>query len=362
MIRALLNSCFGHAFVLFLVILPAIGCGTSTAPVPLIKGFEWRLQHGGTTAGLRGLCAVSSEIAWFSGAEGTVGRTVNGGSTWELVKVPGAENVDFRDIEAFDDQTAVIMGVASPAKFYKTADGGETWQLVYHNATKEVFFNSMGFWDRMNGIAVSDPVGGRFLLIRTNDGGDTWTEIPFDNRPAAIPGEAQFAASGTCLRVQGASDVRFVTGGAAARLFYSADRGDHWRVIETPIISGTSSEGIYSVAFRDKECGIVTGGDFQKVEQKTRLAAITHDGGKIWTNISESQLGGLRECATFFASPYQCSILVIGPSGAEFSVDCGASWTAAPIKDIHSISLCPGGTTGWGVGADGKIVRFTAIF
>jgi photosystem II stability/assembly factor-like uncharacterized protein len=362
MIHRLSNRFYGLAFVLFLVIFTAPGCDTPDEVVPLIRGFDWQLQNSGTTESLRGVCAVSDTIAWCSGAGGTVSRTVDGGATWHVINVPEAGDVDFRDIEAFDENTAVIMGVASPAKFFKTEDGGRTWTLVYLNETKAVFFNSMDFWDRMNGIAVSDPVEGRFLLARTTDGGNSWSPIPPEQCPEAISGEAQFAASGTCLRVQGDNDVRFVTGGAAARLFFSSDKGDHWRVMDTPIIKGESSTGIYSVAFQGPDCGIVTGGDYKIEDQRTKVAALTHDGGKTWSLIPESQIGGLRECAVFFPLPRPDTILVIGPSGAEFSIDGGDNWTATPIKNIHSVSLSPSGAIGWGVGVDGKIVRFTTTF
>lgn len=356
------NGWLSLVFVLISVIFWVTGCGKADVPAPLIKGFEWHLQDGGTGASLRGVCVVSDKAAWFSGTEGTVGRTIDGGATWTLLHIPAADAIDFRDIEAFDQNTALVMGVASPAKFYKTVDGGKTWRLVYDNHRDDVFFNAMDFWDRTNGIAVSDPVDGRFLLIRTADGGDTWQEIPFEHRPAAIPGEAQFAASGTCLRVQGTHDVRFVTGGAAARLFYSTDRGDHWRVMETPIIKGLSSSGIYSVAFSGPDRGIVTGGDYKTTDQRTGGAAITHDSGKSWIPVPEKWIGGLRECALLFPPPYENTILVIGPTGAEFSVDDGATWTATNITDIHSVDLVPSGTGGWGVGADGKVVRFTVNF
>ena len=315
MMDRLSNRLYGLAFVLFLVIFTASGCNKPDEVAPLIRGIDWQPQNSGTTESLRGVCAVSDTIAWFSGAGGTVGRTVDGGSTWRKIEVPEAEDVDFRDIEAFDENTAVIMGVASPAKFFKTEDGGKTWRLVYLNESKGVFFNSMGFWDRMNGIAVSDPVEGRFVLARTTDGGDSWSRIPTEQCPEAISGEAQFAASGTCLRVQGQREVRFVTGGAAARLFVSSDRGDHWRVMDTPIIKGKPSTGIYSVAFQGPDRGIVTGGDYKIEDQRTNVAALTHDGGKTWNLISESQIGGLRECESRGPAPRPC-----GPGG-ECSAD-----------------------------------------
>ena len=145
----------------------------------------------------RGLCAVNSEAAWASGSGGTFARTIDGGKTWQSGKIAGAEKIDFRDVAAFDEKTAVVFGIASPAKFYKTTDGGKNWKLVYENDNNDVFFSAASFCDNKNGIALSDPVGGKFLILQTLDGGENWKQMEnlpgvpcslvFDTVPDPLP-------------------------------------------------------------------------------------------------------------------------------------------------------------------------------
>ena len=80
--------------------------------------------------------------------------------------------------------------------------------------------------------------------------------------PAALDGEGAFAASNSCIAVNGKEDVWFATGGSAARVFHSSDSGATWGVTETPIMHGAASEGIFSIAFRDPLHGVIAGGDY----------------------------------------------------------------------------------------------------
>ena len=165
----------------------------------------------GNGISLRGLSVVNDNVIWVSGNKGTVGRSNNSGKTWKWMTVTGFEKTDFRDIEAFDGATAVIMAVAEPAYILKTTDGGETWKVVYENKTKGMFLDAMEFWNEQAGIVVGDPIDGRFFVTRTFDGGNTWQDIPFTNRPVADSGEACFAASGTNIRAFDRDKAVFVS-------------------------------------------------------------------------------------------------------------------------------------------------------
>ena len=140
----------------------------------------------GVSASFRGLSVVNNSVVWVSGTGGTVLRTIDNGENWKNVSVPEMENTDFRDIHGFNKNIAIVMGIDSPARFFKTIDGGKSWDLVHFDDREEVFFDGMSFWNKRNGIAFSDPVNGRHLLIRTTDGGDTWEEIPADGIPEKL--------------------------------------------------------------------------------------------------------------------------------------------------------------------------------
>src|SRR5262249_30613636 len=161
--------------------------------------------------------------------------------------------------------TAVIMSSGNAedaqARIYRTGDGGESWKLVYEQKTRGVFFDAIAFWDRQHGIVVSDPVDGHFALFTTDDGGASWSDVPSAGMPPALPKEGAFAASNSCLTVEGESNVWFVTGGASvARVFRSTDRGKTWKVAETAMHPANASTGLFSVAFRDARNGVAVGG------------------------------------------------------------------------------------------------------
>ncbi|MCP5120060.1 MAG: hypothetical protein GY953_55395, partial [bacterium] len=231
---------------------------------------------------------MSDRIAWASGSDGTFLRTTDGGATWQASSVPDATANEFRDIEAVDADTALLLAAGAPAKIYKTTDGGLTWTEKYSNDTPGVFFNSMAFWDSQTGVAFSDPVEGSFLIIRTTNGGDSWEAVPPSDIPPPLDGEAGFAASGTMVAVQGEANAWMGTGGVTARILRSTDRGRTWNIAETPMRSGAASMGIFSVAFVDALHGIVVGGDYREDETREANAAITVDGGENWRLVESS--------------------------------------------------------------------------
>jgi photosystem II stability/assembly factor-like uncharacterized protein len=244
-----------------------------------------------TTEALRGVSAVSRQIAWASGTHGTYLRTTDG-RTWIPAQVPGAESLDFRAVVAFSADEAFLMsaGPGEQSRIYHTADRGRHWQLQFTNPNPKGFFDSMAFWDPTHGIVLGDPIPDetskesgklKFELLMTNDG-QTWTQIPPSQLPPAIEGEGAFAASNTCLAILD-PNIWFATGGRAARVFHSPDRGRTWQVFDTPILHGPDSAGIFSIAFRDPLHGVIAGGDYKHPDQDGPNLAFTNDSGKTWT-------------------------------------------------------------------------------
>jgi photosystem II stability/assembly factor-like uncharacterized protein len=324
------------------------------APVP-----AWEIQDSGTQAGLRGISAVDENVAWAGGSQGTVLRTVDGGRTWQLRPVPGMDRTDFRDIEAFSADTAVIMGIGRPAKIFRTSDGGATWTETFSNDAAGIFLDAIAFVDEHKGWGLGDPMDGRFYLISTTDGGRTWQELPPDRRPAAQNGESAFAASGTCLAVSGAGDFRFCTGGTVSRIFHTADAGKTWSVSPSGLLSGEASFGAFGIAFLDAGIGLVVGGDYKNEPASARNAAVTADGGKTWRTVEAKPPAGFRECAVFVPGTSPVLALPVGPSGSDYSLDAGRTWSPVPgPAGFHSLSITRSGRRGWAVGKGGLIARF----
>jgi photosystem II stability/assembly factor-like uncharacterized protein len=247
-------------------------------------------QKSNTTENLRGVSSLPNRIAWASGTHGTYLRTTDGGGTWQAAQVPGAEALDFRDVKAFSADLAYLLsaGPGEQSRIYKTSDAGKTWALQFTNKDPKGFFDCMAFWDRDHAIVVGDPVADKsgkliFELIATEDGGKNWKALSSNALPPAIEGEGAFAASGTCIAVQGKSNVWFATGGKVARVFRSTNKGKTWSVAETPIAHGPASAGIFSIAFRDPKHGVIAGGDYMHPGQDGPNLAFTNDGGRTWT-------------------------------------------------------------------------------
>lgn len=313
--------------------------------------YAQKAQNSKTDVSLRGISAVSSKVAWASGAKGTVLRTIDGGETWETLAIVGADSLDFRDIQAFDQNTAFVLSIepGDQSRIYKTADGGKIWQRQFTNSDPKAFYDCFAFWDSTHGIAISDSVDGKFPLVATSDG-MTWNPVAVKNMPAALPSEGAFAASGTCIATFGKNDVWFGTGGPAARVFHSADRGKNWTVVETPIIHGAASQGIFSLAFWTAKDGVAVGGDYKEPKKGESVATVTHDGGKTWT-LASKQPHGYRSAVAISASH---TLAAVGTSGADVSQDGGNSWTPMFKEDLNALALI--GNSGWAVGPGGKIV------
>ena len=325
---------------------------------------SWTPQTSGTTERLRGVSAVSENVAWASGNRGTVVRTTDGGASWALAGIPGAEALDFRDIEAIDADTVYVLsiGPGDKSRIYKTADGGRTWALLFTNADPNAFYDAIAFWDAKSGLAVGDPVDGRFTVVRTTDGGRTWTRVPPANVPEAIAGEGAFAASGTCLVVDGKKNAWFGTGGAArARVFRSTDQGLTWQVADTPVIAGNASSGIFSLAFSDARHGLAVGGDYRKERESGDNLAQTVDGGRTWCFVGSTRLRGFRSAVAFVPGSKGQGVFAIGPGGADYSRDGGATWTPTIDGGFHAFSIVGGRNAAWGVGEKGRIARLTGL-
>ena len=324
------------------------------ATVPSRVRAQWTPGTSGTENELRGLSVVSPRVAWASGQRGSVVRTLDGGATWMHDTVRGAGKLDLRSIAATSARVAHALSIADSGRVFRTTDGGRTWSERYLGLRKGSFFDAIRFWDAKHGIAVSDPVDGKFLIITTSDGGETWQEMPPDGMPAALPDEGAFAASGSALAVFGARDVWFATGGASvARVFHSKDRGRTWTVSDTPIRAGTPPEGIFSVAFRDSRNGVITGGDYTKPALGGRNFAHTADGGRSWTLLdSTASPQGFRSAVAYVGGR---RLIAVGLNGTDVSRDGGMTWVRVDSVAYNAVQAS--GSTAFAAGPRGRVAH-----
>jgi len=325
---------------------------TSAAFTTKGKSYDWTLTPTGSAARLRGLSVVNDKVVWASGSLGTVLRTIDGGKTWQSVGPPGTSNLQFRDIEAFDKDNAVILsiGEGTDSRIYVTSDGGAHWTQTFTNTEPTAFYDCMTFFDRHRGLALSDPPSGKFRLIATKDGGMSWQVVPEAGMPPALPGEFAFAASGQCIVSQHGHRAWIGSGGGAqARVFRSDDGGLTWQVSATPIRSGPSA-GIFALAFHDKKRGIAVGGDFLTPTASPNALAVTSDGGKTW-HLAASPPNQYRSGAAWLGGH---TAIAVGPSGSDFSTDWGETWQRFDDGSFDTVD-CAGGEHCWASGEQGRV-------
>lgn len=315
---------------------------------------RWTLQTSGVTARLRGVSAVNERVAWASGSGSTVLRTTDGGTVWQKLNVT-ADALDFRDIDAIDDQTAYVLSIGNgPAsRIYKTTDAGATWTLQFKNEDPKAFLDAMSFWDANNGIVFGDSIDGQFYILLTANGGQTWSRVSTARLPTALLNEGAFAASGTNIAVFGKTHAWIGTGaGAKARVLRTTDHGRSWQVSDTPLAAGQSA-GIFSIAFRDEKHGIVVGGDYRKEAEAVDNLAVTNDGGVTWKLVKG--LSGYRSVVAYVPGKKTSALVAIGPSGGDYSLDDGQTWKPIEGRGFDTFSFVPRKNIGWGTGAEGAL-------
>jgi photosystem II stability/assembly factor-like uncharacterized protein len=319
---------------------------------------SWSLQASGIDTNLRGVSGASSLgvdgaeniTVWASGSNGVILISSDRGNSWKRLHVSGGESLDFRSMVAFDAKSAYVMssGEGDKSRIYETKDGGETWKLEFTGKNPSFFLDALACNSQC--YALSDPVDGKFVLLSDHNNG-TWSELPGDGMPAALPGEGAFAASGTALTVDNGRGLYFGTGGGkVARIFHSADHGNTWTVTDTPIASGNASSGIFSILSMPWAL-IAVGGDYKDQTRPYRAAAYSLDEGKTW-QLAAQQPGGYRSAV---AALYG-SALAVGPNGEDISDDFGVHWRHIGSLDLNAVFVLDI-YNAWAVGAKGTIAR-----
>jgi photosystem II stability/assembly factor-like uncharacterized protein len=305
---------------------------------------------------MRGLAVVNTNVVWASGSNGHIGKSVDGGKTWSWTQPKGYESLDFSDIEAFDQNRAIVVNAGSPAYVLATNDGGKTWKETYKNADTAIFLDGMDFWDEHNGIIFGDPINHQMQLLRTKDGGQTWQNISaLLKKPLAV-GEAGFAASGTSIKTLGKGKVWIATGGAVSKVYYSANYGETWKVYKCPIVQGESSTGVFSIDFFSEKQGLVVGGNYLKDKDNSNNVLYTTNGGKRWKRAG-LPVAGYRS-AVHFVTPNFC--IATGTSGTDVSADGGKTWKNISLMGFNAVQSFEQLVIL--VGAKGLIYKLNAYF
>src|SRR5438445_9629429 len=366
---------------LTLFLMPAFACAIRSAqevsPTHLHQP-TLTPQNSGTSNGLIAVSPVNPQVVWASGRACTFTVTTDGGQTWRAGVVPGAEALQFRDVQAFSASVAYLMSIGTsgnPTDFriYKNEDGGATWTIQFENQNPNAFYDGFAFWTPRRGIAHSDSVNGVFPDLRTTDG-TTWQDIS-SNMPPALPGEASFASSGTCVATQGGRNAWIATGGSTiARILATRDGGATLNAYDAPLVSSPSA-GAITVAFRDPWNGMVAGGDLASNDSAD--AATSNDGGRTWTLTNKPPVPGAIFCLSFVHGvghhdfeegdhDYDHAVVITAETAPNFDTgaaawtpDEGNTWFALPhVSGFWAVAFATP-KAGWFVGNGGQILKIS---
>lgn len=296
----------------------------------------------------RGLSAVSDSIVWVSGSKGTVGKSLDGGATWSWHIVPGYENRDFRDIEAFDDQRAVIIAIDSPAHILYTIDGGLNWELALEDNRKGMFLDAMYFENEAHGFVIGDAVEGDFYLAETKDGGRSWLDISGRvlQKPDSV--EAFFAASGTNI-IFHEKDLYAVSGGYKSFLHKNGDK------YPLPLLSGSSNTGANGMIVHDEKF-LIVGGDFTKPHDTTgNFVMASFSNNQFVTTQPVKAPSGYRSGIAHLENK---TLITVGMNGVDWSTDLGVHWHQISTTGYHTIKKAKHGKTVFLAGGNGRIAKF----
>jgi photosystem II stability/assembly factor-like uncharacterized protein len=321
---------------------------------------QWTYVPSGTTAELRGMSAVSERVVWASGARGTVVRSTDGGRTWEADSASDFGTLDLRSIHAFTDRRAIAASAGEAekglARMLATIDA-RSWRSVWTTSDKGAFLDAVGFWNGQSGIALSDPLDGAFLLLRTDDGGRGWRRIPAASLPPVLQGEAAFAASGTSIALAGTDQLWIGTGGGGrSRVMHSADAGRSWSVVDVPVHAEGVAAGIFSLSFLDARRGVAAGGDYTKPRLAATSVALTDDGGRTWRAAKAPPAAYLSGIA--FAGDAR-RLVAVGLAGTFVSRDGGDSWAQTDTVAMNSVRCA--GQRCFAAGPRGRVAFLDSI-
>lgn len=334
----------------------AAAASTVSAQAPTVSA-----QPFGVNTLLQAMHAVNDKVVWAAGNNGVVLRTADGGNSWTRLPAPGGDSLQYRDVHAVSETEAWVLSIGNgtASRIYHTTDAGATWTPQFINRDTSAFFDCISVGGRGQAVVFGDasktPDGRRTNILRTDNGGATWTLLAQHVVPTPLQDEGAFAASGQCVVHSDSSTVYIATGAPGARLFRSRDAGKSWTVENTPFVRGTAA-GLTGMAFQSALSGIVVGADINKLRTDTSasVVGVTNDGGRTWDMRSRPPVPGALAGIVWVQGAGASTAVVSGYGGAAYTHDAGRTWTA--INTATSAGVTSYGKTAW-LGGRGTIYR-----
>jgi photosystem II stability/assembly factor-like uncharacterized protein len=338
--------------LLFLAAISLHSCNSISEDSFSISEYET-----GMTGTMRGVSVVNKKTVWISGSGGEFCMSSDAGETWTYGQVPGAENLDFRDVHGFSEQEAILMsaGPGEASKIYKTYDGGENWKLCFTNPDPKGFFDGFDFYDKKYGVMFSDPVDTHLNLLVTYDGGESWERFNPAKLPMIANGEYAFAASGTSIQFDPTKGIWIATGGSIARVWHADAINKEWDTYETPAIQGDQAAGLFSIDPRSSLRVVAVGGNYIQMDVSgANVIRQVRVGDIDWEVPDGAANVPFLECVKWISN---YDLIACGPPGVWFSPDNGMSWSEIFSDGFHAMDVSIGGKIAWLAGNKGKVCK-----
>lgn len=341
----------------------------TTAAVPVDDDSRWQALPTEPYRGKQDdIVFVDSQLGFYANGLGRIFRTTDGGRHWE--KVHDTPGTYFRALGMLGAQnglagnigTDYFPGVTDNVPLYRTSDGGRTWRPIDDPVVKsmrgvcaidivhEPFINA-GELGHRSVVHVGGRVGGPAHLLRSLDGGATWSMIDLSAQAGMIVDvkffDAQrglvFAATDASIEKANAMILRTEDGGATWTEVYRSPRG---------------FEITWKGAFPTPEIGYATIQSYDPDPAKSqRYVAKTTDGGRTWVEKPLVDDAGVRAFGIGFLDANHGWV---GTNKGGFETrDGGESWTPVELgRVVNKIRVLqtPKGPLAFAVGAD--VYRF----
>lgn len=275
---------------------------------------------------------------WYAGTDSKFGY-INIKNTSDKKQILFSQkSLQFRTLAQNEDYFYAV-NIESPAYFFQIDKKTLDFKVIFNDNDKTAFYDALKFADNSFAIAFSDPSENQRLNIsQTRNGGSKWIHCNnCKDFPYLEKDEAAFAASNTNIAAFG-NAIWIATGGAKSRIYKMKNQNCKWQVFDTPFVQGTSSQGIYSIDFYNKNFGIAVGGDYTKQSDNINNIATTNDGGITWQIQASGQNSGYMTCVKFRPKTKGKEIVAVGDQHISFSADYGKTWKK--ISDEKDLYTC----------------------
>jgi len=285
---------------------------------------------------IRTIEIINDSSIVYAGSKGDLGILTSSGEFIGTKSIVTDTIIPHFRALSYTKSAVFTLSIGNPALLYKYQNN--KIEIVYKEENEKVFYDSMHFFDDLNGIAMGDPTDTCLSILITRDGGNSWGKINCEDLPNTEDGEAAFAASNTNIAIVG-ENAWIVTGGKKARIFHTSDMGLTWNVYNTPIVQGKSTTGIYSVDFYNEKQGIICGGDYLDKFGNTANKAITKDGGKTWQVVSENLPPKYVSCVQYVPDTAGKEVFAVSTNGIFYSKNHGKLWEKVSDEEFYSIRI-----------------------